>query len=60
VQLKPNVIVTASALPVRTLREATATIPIVFAAYADALAGGTVSILAHPGGNVTRFALSQH
>jgi putative ABC transport system substrate-binding protein len=53
VALKPNVIVTNSALPVRAVQEATSTIPIVFAALADAIAAGAVSNLAHPGGNAT-------
>jgi putative tryptophan/tyrosine transport system substrate-binding protein len=56
VALKPNVIVTASALPVRAVMDATSTIPIVFATQADALAAGAVSNLAHPGGNITGFS----
>jgi putative tryptophan/tyrosine transport system substrate-binding protein len=55
VALKPNVIVTASALPVRAVKEATSTIPIVFV-IADAVAAGAVSNLAHPGGNITGFS----
>jgi putative ABC transport system substrate-binding protein len=53
VALRPDVIVTASALPVRAVKEATSTIPIVFATLADAITAGAVSNLAHPGGNVT-------
>ena len=53
VALKPDVIVTASALPVRAVKEATSTIPIVFATLADAITAGAVSNLARPGGNVT-------
>jgi putative ABC transport system substrate-binding protein len=34
-------------------KQATSTIPIVFAAYGDAVAGGIVESLARPGGNVT-------
>ena len=56
VALKPDAIVTASALPVRAVKEATSTIPIVFAALADAITAGAVSNLAHPGGNVTGFS----
>jgi ABC-type uncharacterized transport system substrate-binding protein len=55
VALKPNVIVTVSALPVRAVKEATSTIPIVFV-IADAVAAGAVSNLAHPGGNITGFS----
>jgi ABC transporter substrate binding protein len=51
--LNPDVIVTTSALPVRAVKEATSTIPIVFAALADAITAGAVSNLAHPGGNLT-------
>jgi putative ABC transport system substrate-binding protein len=51
--LNPDVIVTASALPVRAVKEATSTIPIVFATLADAITAGAVSNLAHPGGNLT-------
>jgi putative ABC transport system substrate-binding protein len=56
VALKPDAIVTASALPVRAVKEASSTIPIVFATLADAITAGAVSNLAHPGGNVTGFS----
>src|SRR5262249_49530927 len=56
VALKPDVIVTASALPVRAVKEATSTIPIVFATLADAITAGAVNNLAHPGANVTGFS----
>src|ERR1700722_13362987 len=49
----PDVIVTAGPRPVRTVKEKTATIPIVFAALGDAVGTGVVSSLAHPGGNLT-------
>ena len=52
VALKPEVIVTASAVPVFAVKEATSTIPIVFV-LADAINAGAVSNLAHPGGNLT-------
>jgi putative ABC transport system substrate-binding protein len=52
VALKPEVIVTASAVPVFAVKEATSTIPIVFV-LADAITAGAVSNLAHPGGNLT-------
>ena len=44
VSLSPEVIVAASAVPVRALKEATSTIPIVFV-LADAITAGVVSIL---------------
>src|SRR6516164_11534896 len=52
VALKPDVIVTASAVPIRALKEATSTIPIVFV-LADAITTGLVNNLAHPGENLT-------
>jgi putative ABC transport system substrate-binding protein len=52
VGLNVDVIVTyATGVP--AAQRATATIPIVMATYADAVAAGVVASLAHPGGNVT-------
>jgi len=51
--LKVDVIVTAGTAPVRAAAEATASIPIVFAALGDALASGIVTNLFRPGGNLT-------
>jgi len=56
VQKKVDVIVT-SAYGVVAARRATSTIPIVFAAYGDAVANGIVESLAHPGGNVTGLSI---
>ena len=56
VQQKVDVIVT-SAFGVRAAKEATSTIPIVSAAYGDAVAGGIVKSLARPGGNVTGLSI---
>ena len=53
VRLKVNVIVTASIPPVLAAKKASSTIPIVFAAINDPVAGGLVDSLARPGGNVT-------
>jgi putative tryptophan/tyrosine transport system substrate-binding protein len=52
IRLSPDVIVTASPLPVRAVREATSTIPIVFV-LGDAVSTGAVSNLSRPGGNMT-------
>jgi ABC-type uncharacterized transport system substrate-binding protein len=52
VRQKVDVIVT-SAYGVVAAKQATSTIPIVFAAYADPVAAGLVGGLAQPGGNVT-------
>ncbi len=56
VRQKVAVIVT-SAYGVVAAKRATSTIPIVFAAYGDAVADGTVGSLARPGGNVTGFSI---
>src|SRR5436309_1797549 len=56
VELRPAVIVAAGpAFPI--VREATRTIPIVFAIVSDPVGQGFVSSLSHPGGNTTGFML---
>ena len=57
VQRKVDVIVT-SAYGVVAAKQATSSIPIVFAAYGDAVANGIVESLARPGGNVTGLSIS--
>jgi putative ABC transport system substrate-binding protein len=52
VGLSPDVLMTASPLSVRALKEATSTIPIVFV-LGDAVTTGAVTNLARPGGNAT-------
>jgi putative ABC transport system substrate-binding protein len=56
VQQQVDVIVT-SAFGVVAAKEATSTIPIVFAAFGDAVAAGIVKSLARPGGNVTGLSI---
>jgi putative tryptophan/tyrosine transport system substrate-binding protein len=56
VQQKVDVIVT-SAFGVVAAKEATSTIPIVFAAFGDAVGAGIVKSLARPGGNVTGLTI---
>jgi putative ABC transport system substrate-binding protein len=56
VQEKVDVIVT-SAFGVVAAKEATSTIPIVSAAFGDAVASGIVKSLARPGGNVTGLTI---
>jgi putative tryptophan/tyrosine transport system substrate-binding protein len=48
-----DVIVVAGTPAIRAAKQATETIPIVIAAVGDAVAGGLVSNLSRPGGNVT-------
>jgi putative tryptophan/tyrosine transport system substrate-binding protein len=56
VRLKVDVIVTVGSA-VATVKQATAVIPIVFAAAADPLGSGLVASLARPGGNVTGLSM---
>ena len=56
VRLKVDVIVT-SAYGVVAAKQATSSIPIVFAAYGDPVANGIVASLARPGGNVTGLSI---
>jgi ABC-type uncharacterized transport system substrate-binding protein len=53
VQLKVDVIVTSATAPVMAAKQATPTIPIVFAIAGDPVGNGLVASLARPGGNVT-------
>jgi putative ABC transport system substrate-binding protein len=55
----PDVIV-ANTAPVATeVQRATTTIPIVYAAGADPVVAGLVANLAHPGGNLTGFSVTE-
>src|SRR5579859_5304725 len=53
VKLKVDVIVTSGSEGISAAKQATTTIPIVFAVTADPVAIGLVESLARPGGNVT-------
>jgi putative tryptophan/tyrosine transport system substrate-binding protein len=59
VRLKVDVIVTWAAAPVIAAKQATKTIPIVFAAQTDPVGNGLVTSLARPGGNVTGLSVQQ-
>jgi putative tryptophan/tyrosine transport system substrate-binding protein len=59
IELKPDVILTAGPLPVVALQQMTSNIPIVFLGIADPVSSGFVASLAHPGGNITGFALGE-
>jgi putative tryptophan/tyrosine transport system substrate-binding protein len=56
VRLKVDVIVTSATPPSLAAKQATAVIPIVFAAVNDPVGTGLVASLARPGGNVTGLA----
>jgi len=56
VRLKVDVIVTSTTPPTLAAKQATAVIPIVFAAANDPVGTGLVASLARPGGNVTGLA----
>src|SRR5215831_9152159 len=53
VRLKVDVIVTQATPPTLAAKQATAVIPILFAAVSDPVGTGLVASLARPGGNVT-------
>jgi ABC-type uncharacterized transport system substrate-binding protein len=57
VALAPDVILAHGISTVGPLRQATQTVPIVFAVISDPVSLGLVDSLARPGGNVTGFAL---
>ena len=59
VRLKVDVIVTYGTPPSKAAKQASAVIPIVFAAAADPVGSGLVSSLARPGGNITGLSLQQ-
>jgi putative ABC transport system substrate-binding protein len=59
VQRKVDLILT-SGTAVREAKEATATIPIVFAVAVDPVGSGFVASLARPGGNVTGLSIQSH
>ena len=55
VDLAPDVILATNTPTVRALKQATETIPVVFAGLADPIADGIVASLSKPGGNITGF-----
>lgn len=56
VQLKVDVIVTATSNATQAAKKATTTIPVVFATANDPVGDGHVASLARPGGNITGFS----
>jgi putative tryptophan/tyrosine transport system substrate-binding protein len=59
VGLKPDVILASSPLVLQPLLQDTRSIPIVFTQITDPVGSGFVASLAHPGGNVTGFAIAE-
>jgi putative tryptophan/tyrosine transport system substrate-binding protein len=55
IDLQPDVIFVESTPQTTALRQATQTIPIVFALVSDPIGSGLVASLSHPGGNITGF-----
>ena len=58
VRLNPDVIVAPYTPPALAAKQATSTIPIVFAVVADAIGAGLIGNLARPGGNITGLTSS--
>lgn len=58
VGLKVDVLVVGATIGARAAKRATTAIPIVFAGSSDPVAGGIVSNLARPGGNITGVSLA--
>jgi len=58
IRLKVDVLVVGATIGASAAKRATTTIPIVFAGSSDPVAGGIVSNLARPGGNITGFSLA--
>ena len=60
IALEPDVVMAFTSAAVAPLRQATSTVPIVFAVVADPVGAGYVESLARPGGNVTGFAAQEY
>ena len=58
--LAPDVIFATTTSQVQVLRRLSRSVPIVFAGVSDPVGGGLVATLAHPGGNITGFALPEY
>jgi putative ABC transport system substrate-binding protein len=60
VALAPDVIVTGGSAGMDAMRQATRTIPVVFAIVPDPVGSGYVASLSHPGGNATGFVMFEY
>ena len=56
VSLKSDIIVTTGTPPTLAIKNATESIPVIFASVADPVNSGLVTSLARPGGNITGFS----
>src|SRR5262245_10628632 len=57
VRLKVDVIVSSGTVPIQVIKQATTTIPVVFATAGDPIGSGLVASLTRPGGNVTGLSV---
>jgi putative ABC transport system substrate-binding protein len=60
VQLAPDVLLGNGTPATVALKQATATIPIVFSVVNDPVSQGIISSMAHPGGNITGFSFLEY
>jgi putative tryptophan/tyrosine transport system substrate-binding protein len=60
VGLGPDLIVAVGTLSVAALKQATRSVPIVFAGVNDPVAQGFIASMAHPGGNITGFSFLEY
>ena len=60
VEMAPDVLFAVTATSLVALHRQTSTVPIVFAQVGDPVKLGVVASLAHPGGNITGFAIAEH
>jgi putative tryptophan/tyrosine transport system substrate-binding protein len=60
VRLAPDVLVANGTPATAALKQATSTIPIVFAVVNDPVAQGFIASMAHPGGNITGFSFLEY
>jgi putative ABC transport system substrate-binding protein len=59
-KLSPDVILAIGTTAIAAMKEATASVPVVFAVVNDPVAQGYVSSMAKPGGNITGFSLMDY
>jgi putative tryptophan/tyrosine transport system substrate-binding protein len=60
ISMTPDVVVPGSNQITNILQQETRTIPIVFVSVGDPVASGFVASMAHPGGNLTGFAVGEN